>query len=265
MMLTPLKKSELEKFFDEESLKVLRFFIKKALISQPEPLIDQDPLPIQVPKEHIEQWIVQAIGGKSVGAGSYPVDIVHGTCGIDVKMLSAKTNAKGNLTSGDSGETSLAQNFKDSGASLDSLFKEKKYDQIVDGWKCILHNKLDNVCIEQNLNQIYYFFILRAQTKIHLCATSVDLSKIDNLKVLKGTDTNVFIDGLIDSSFGNGRIYKSKKRLELRLKPKHWYENNCTLDFDLDFNPPSIDIRQLLADGTLSDHEKDLCDFLLSD
>lgn len=265
MMLKPLSRSELEELFDERSLDVLRFYIKKAMISQPETLISQGPLAIQVPKEHIEQWIVQAIGGRPVGAGSYPVDIVHGTSGIDVKMLAAKTNDKGELTSGDSGETSLAQNFKDSGASLDGLFNEQKYDEILDGWKEILHNKLDKVCIEQNLNQIYYFFILRAKNNIHLCATSVDLSKIDTLKVLRGTDSSVFIDGLIDSNFGYGKIYKAKKRLELRLKPKHWYENNCTLDFNLDFSVPSKNIRQLLEDGTLSEYKKELCEFLIRD
>lgn len=265
MMLKPLNKAELEELFDERSLEVLRFYIKKAMIAQPEPLIGQNPLAIQVPKEHIEQWIVQSIGGRPVGAGSYPVDIVHGNYGIDVKMLAAKTNNNGDLTTGDSGETSLAQNFKDSGASLDSLFEEKKYNEILDGWKEILHNKLDNVCKEQNLEQIYYFFILRAQSKIHLCATSVDLSKIDSLKVLKGTDSSVFINGLIDSSFGNGKIYKAKKRLELRLKPKHWYENNFTLDFDLDFSVPAKNIRQLLEDGNLSEYKKKLCDFLMLD
>lgn len=92
MMLKPLNKAELEELFDERSLEVLRFYIKKAMIAQPEPLIGQNPLAIQVPKEHIEQWIVQSIGGKPVGAGSYPVDIVHGNYGIDVKMLAAKTN-----------------------------------------------------------------------------------------------------------------------------------------------------------------------------
>lgn len=264
-MLKALSRSELEELFDERSLEVLRFYIKKAMLAQPEPLVGQDPLAIQVPKEHIEQWIVQAIGGKPVGAGSYPVDIVHGTCGIDVKMLAAKTNNKGELTAGDSGETSLAQNFKDSGAGLDGLFKEEKYNEIVDGWKEILHNKLDNVCEEQHLDKIYYFFILRAKNKIHLCATSVDLSKIDTLEVLKGTDSSVFITGLIDSSFGYGKIYKAKKRLELRLKPKYWYDNNCTLDFDLDFSVPAKNIRQLLEDGNLSEYKKELCDFLMRD
>lgn len=265
MILTPLTKTQLEELFDARSLEVLRFFIKKAMISQPEILVGQSPLSIQVPKEHIEQWIVQAIGGKPVGAGSYAIDIVHNNLGIDVKMLAAKSNKYGELAASDSGETSLAQKFTDSGVDLDTMFKEKKYDEIVDGWKDILFKKLNRVCIEQSLNKIYYFFILRAENKFHLCATQVDIDQIEALSVLRGTDSSVFVDGLIDERFGNGKIYKAKKRLELRLKPKYWYECNYTLDFDLDFVVPARNIRQLLEDGNLSEYKKELCNFLMND
>ncbi|MGL6106105.1 hypothetical protein, partial [Romboutsia sp.] len=180
MILNPLTKAQLEELFDTRSLDVLRFYIKKAMIAQPEILVGQAPLGVQVPKEHIEQWIVQAIGGKPVGAGSYAIDIVHENSGIDVKMLSAKSTKNGELATSDSGETSLAQKFTDSGVDLDNMFKEKKYAEIVDGWKDILYKKLSRVCTEQSLDKIYYFFILRAENKFHLCATQVDISQIEN-------------------------------------------------------------------------------------
>lgn len=265
MVLKPLTRSELEDMFDERSLEVLRFYIKKAMIAQPEILVGQSPLGIQVPKEHIEQWIVQAIGGKPVGAGSYAIDIVHGNSGIDVKMLAAKSNKNGELATSDSGETSLAQKFTDSGVDLDNMFKERKYDEIVDGWKDILYKKLNRVRAEQSLDKLYYFFILRAENKFHLCATSVDVNKITDLKMLRATDSSVFIDGLIDERFGNSKIYKAKKRLELRLKPKYWHECNYTLDFDLDFVVPARNIRQLLEDGKLTEYKKELCEFLMND
>lgn len=265
MMLTPLNKNKLNELFDEDALKVLRFYMKKAMISQPEILVGQSPLSVQVPKEHIEQWIVQAIGGKPVGAGSYAVDIIHNNIGIDVKMLAAKTTKNGELATSDSGETSLAQKFTHSGVDLDILFKEKKYNEIVDGWKDILYNKLSRVCKEQSLHTIYYFFILRSDSKFHLCAAEVDISKIDNLKVLRGTDSSVFIDGLIDERFGNAKIYKAKKRLELRLKPKYWYECKYTLDFDLDFIIPARNIRQLLEENKLDEYKKELWEFLIND
>ncbi|MGG5461192.1 hypothetical protein [Clostridium sp. B9] len=265
MILKPVRKSELMEIFDETSLDVLRFYIKKAMLSQPEILIGQDPLSVQVPKEHIEQWIVQAIGGKPVGAGSYPVDIIHGKYGIDVKMLAAKTTKNGELANSDSGETSLAQKFTESGVALDEMFKERKYGDIVDGWKDILFNKLNRVCKEQSLEKIYYFFILRSEKNFHLCATSVDINEINNMDVLRGTDSSVFVSGLIDERFGNGKIYKAKKRLELRLKPKYWYEAGYTLDFDLDFIIPAKNIRNLIKEGSLEEYSRELYKFLINE
>lgn len=258
MILNPINKDELMKIFDETSLEVLRFYIKKAMISQPEILIGQAPLAVQVPKEHIEQWIVQAIGGRLVGAGSYPVDIIHGKYGIDVKMLAAKTKKNGELANSDSGETSLAQKFTESGVDLDDMFKNHRYDDIVDGWKNILFNKLNRVCQDESLEKIYYFFILRAERNFHLCATSVNINEIKNMSVLRETDSSVFVSGLIDERFGNGKIYKAKKRLELRLKPKYWYESGYTLDFDLDFRIPSKNIRELIKNGELKKYYEEL-------
>ncbi|MGU8654156.1 hypothetical protein ACV3RG_10480 [Clostridium perfringens] len=263
MILTPLTKNELMEIFDETSLEVIRFYIRKAMISQPEILVGQAPLLVQVPKEHIEQWIVQAIGGKAVGAGSYPVDIILNDCGIDVKMLAAKTTRNGELANSDSGETSLAQKFTESGVNLDTMFKERKFDEIVDGWKDILFKKLDKVCQEQSLKKIYYFFILRSEKAFHLCATSVDINEIKNMSVLKGTESSVFVNGLIDERFGNGKIYKAKKRLELRLKPKYWFESKYTLNFDLDFIVPAKNIRNLINEGSLNDYANELCEFLI--
>lgn len=265
MILNPVSKLELMEIFDETSLDVIRFYIKKAMISQPEILLGQEPLAVQVPKEHIEQWIVQAIGGRPVGAGSYPVDIIHGKYGIDVKMLAAKTTKNGELANSDSGETSLAQKFTESGVNLDVMFRDRRYSEIVDGWKDILFNKLSRVCKEQGLEKIYYFFILRSERSFHLCATSVDVNKIYDMNVLRGTESSVFVDGLIDERFGNGKIYKAKKRLELRLKPKYWYECGYTLDFNLDFIVPARNIRKLIEEGNLMEYKQQLCEFLTNE
>lgn len=264
-VLKPLNRQQLEELFDKRSLDVLRFFIKKAMIAQPEILVGQIPRGIQVPKEHIEQWIVQAIGGKPVGAGSYPIDIVHGTVGIDVKMLAAKTKNNGELSFSDSGETSLAQKFTDSGENLDDLFKNEKNEEIIEGWKRILYNKLNEVVVVQALEKVYYFFILRSESKIHLCAAEVNLDQISQLKMVKRTESSIFLQGLIDPSFGNAKIYKAKKRLELRLKPRHWYECGYTLDFDLDFEVRARNIRELMEYGTLYDYKKELCKFLMDE
>ena len=58
---------------------------------------------------------MQCLGADPVGSGSYPVDIINlnKKYGADAKMLSWN-GKKGSL----SGETSLAQKFKDLGGSL---------------------------------------------------------------------------------------------------------------------------------------------------
>ena len=111
-ILRPLPKDELNNFFSQYSLQVIQYFMNTSLFAQPEVYKDKDSLPIQIPKEHLEQWFVQALQVEAVGAGSYPIDILKSNkWGADVKMLSCKVDKNDMLTNGDSGETSLAQKF----------------------------------------------------------------------------------------------------------------------------------------------------------
>lgn len=265
MVLRPLNLSELRGIFDDVAIDVIKFFIKKSVFAQPERITGQQSLPIQVPKEHIEQWIVQAIGAIPVGAGNYGVDVVKpGVFGADVKMLSCKVDSHGNMCNSDSGETSLAQNFKDTGDSLDDLFKKKLYNKIVDGWKDIIKNKLEKVKIEQAIDKIYYFFILRAGTTFRLCGMEVNINELINIKPSNASASSLFIDNFIDSNYGNVKIYKAKKRMELRLRPKYWVENNMTLDFDLNFSSNNVDIRSLVINNKLNEYEDKLANIFTS-
>ena len=258
MILTPLSSEELQLIFDPTALKVLDLCMKKTLMAQPERLVGQPQLPIQVPKEHIEQWVVQAIGAIPVGAGSYPIDVIkQNEFGADIKMLSCKVNVSGDLSDTTSGETSLAQKFTNAGVNLDTAFANKEYDSITSDWCDILKAKLGRVEKEQGLDKIYYIFILRASTKFYLCATKVDVDKIDLMVANKdkSTPTSVFVDNVIDDNFGNAKIYKSKKRLELRLKPKYWVDNNYVITFDFsNYMPPMVDLRNLVEQGDASEY-----------
>lgn len=256
MVLRPLTLLELREIFDDTAIKVLEFFIKKSVFSQPERIYGQEYLPIQVPKEHIEQWVVQAIGAKPVGAGNYGVDVVKpGIFGADVKMLSCKVDNTGRVTNNDSGETSLAQNFKDTGISLDDMFKAKKYNEILDGWKEIIYNKLNKVKIEQAIDKIYYIFILRAGTSFRLCGMEVNLDELSNITVSGASDSSLFIDNFINADYGKVKIYKSKKRLELRLRPKYWVDHNMTINFDLNFKSEQVNIRELIENDQIKEYE----------
>ena len=259
MILEPLSLDELVDIFDETSVSVLKYYMKKAILLQPETLLGQEPLPIQIPKEHMEHWILQAIGGESVGAGNYPVDLIKDGSGFDIKMLSCKVDKNGELTNSDSGEASLAQKFTESGTNLDQLFIEKKYNQIVDSWIDILQDKFKKVIHKHNLKNIYYIFVLRAKNTFYLCGTKVNIDQIQNLKVKKVSGKSVFVDNLIDEKYGNGKIYQSKKRLELRLKPAAWVNSGYVMIFPMGFKVNSANIRELIEKGEISELKSEIC------
>ena len=264
LVLTPLSKSELSSFFDKNALKVIHFFLRKSIVSQPEKFEFQEDLPIQIPKEHIEQWIVQALGVSPIGAGSYPIDVISNNWGADIKMLSCKLDKFGNLTNADSGETSLAQKFGDGnfgdGNTLDGLFAQGRRELIWSKWQDILISKYNKVEEVHNVNNIYYFFILRAGTMFHLCGMKLDLTKLDNTSVNENRSTNdsIWINKFLENEYGHIKIYKAKKRLELRLKPKKWVENNMVISFDTNFKQISCNIREKILNNEINDYIDDI-------
>lgn len=260
MVLTPLSQQELTTFFDETAIKVIHFFLKKSIFSQPEKIEGQNDLPIQIPKEHIEQWVVQALGVRPIGAGSYPVDIISDTWGADVKMLSCKVDNDGNLTNADSGETSLAQKFGDGNFgdrnTLDALFASREYAFILDRWKEIIVNKYQRVITDHNIENIYYFIVLRADSQFHLCGIKVNLEELENanVNVTRSTNDSIYVNDFIDNNYGHIKIYKAKKRLELRLKPKYWVDNNRVITFNTNFEQINADIREKIENNQLKDY-----------
>ena len=259
-----MSRIELSKFFDSDALKVINFFLKKSIVSQPEKLHDQEDLPIQIPKEHIEQWIVQALGVNPIGAGSYPVDVIATNWGADVKMLSCKLDKKGNLKNADSGETSLAQKFGDEnfgdGNTLDDLFSQGRREFIWSKWQDILLEKYKKVENDHNITDIYYFIVLRAGSVFHLCGLKVNLLKLENTSINENRSTgdSIWIKNFIEDDYGHIKIYKAKKRLELRLKPKKWVEDNMVISFDTNFEQISADIREKIANDELDDYISDV-------
>ena len=253
-ILRPLSRKELNNFFSEHSLRVIQYFMNTSLFAQPEVFKDKTSLPIQIPKEHLEQWFVQALQVEAVGAGSYPIDILkENEWGADVKMLSCKVDKQDNLTNGDSGETSLAQKFKGTGISLDDMFKQEQYQEIIEGWTSIWKDKLVNVKTDKEIHSIYFFFFLRGSKKeSYICAFEVDIDNINTDTITQRdanskVDKSVFLNGVIDAKYGNSKIYKAKKRLELRLKPKNLLDDGFLLTIPTEI-PTKENIYQLVQD-----------------
>lgn len=254
-VIKPLEKEELLTFLDRKSQQVLKYFITKALFSQPEILPQQQAPPIQVPKEHIEQWFTQALKVKPIGAGSYPIDIynVENKWGADIKMLSVTTDEKGTITNQQSGEASLGQNFSDAGVDLDNLFKNKKHDQIKDKWVRLYKNKFESIKRSYPIEKVYYFFILRSASNFYLVGAKINVNFLDKVEVDKTrtTKNSVFLNGFIDSEYGNSKIYKAKKRLELRLLPRKWIDSGHSVIFRTNFKAIESDLREVIDDPNL--------------
>src|SRR3989344_349988 len=114
-VINPLTSKELLGFLDEKSKDIIKYFIIKSLFSQPEPKVGQKQLPIQIPKEHIEQWFTQS--------------------------LNIKLAKNGDVTNNDSGEAPLGQKFEGPGINLDAMFKANKYEDIKDQWANLYTDK----------------------------------------------------------------------------------------------------------------------------
>ena len=54
----------------------------------------------------------------------------------------------------------------------------------------------------------------------------------------------VFLQGFIDSEFGSTKIYKAKKRLELRLLSKKFIDNGYCIEFNSMDYPERKELRK---------------------
>lgn len=247
--MSPISRGELLDIMDENANDIIKYFIRKSLFSQPEVLPGQLPRAAQIPKEHIEQWFVQALGATPTGAGSYPVDIYDTDKGwaADIKMLNAKV-LNGRLSNSDSGEASLGQKFVGPGVELDSLFNTGKFEEIRELWLDIIREKEYRVLRDiPGVTHIKYLFILRAESSFYLVGCNLNGNRLANTTVNMSRTTNksVFLNGMIDPRLGNAKVYKAKKRLELRLRPKEWIDRGLFLEFKTDFSSYEADLSSI--------------------
>jgi len=275
MVLMPMSRQELGEIFTKRAIMIIQYFLDKAVFAQPEPMPRQKPLPFQAPQEHIEQWLVHALNVRHIGSGSSAVDIFKaGEWGADVKMMSCKMDEEtSSVIDADSGETSLAQKFSGTGNDLDTLFRTKEFAKICNGWKAILSEKLKSVLddTDKNIRTVYYFVVLRAGSSLHLCGLKIDPAAIDRVEVSNSTieyaennpgkETNsIWLDGMIDKRYGNVKIYKAKKRMELRLRPINWINDGLTIEFKMKSAPCETAISELTEEQLRSHIKTRLAD-----
>jgi hypothetical protein len=153
------------------------------------------------------EWIVsKAIeDGEMVGGGSNNVDIICGAIGIDVSVL----GLGGEFTN----EKSIMQNFKRSG-DLDSMFNDGKGEKAVRTFRKRLEKKY-----QDDLEEILYLIFICHKKHIYLTGLKLYPENIPNMEFVEFTKSNksIIIGNFIKNTYGNVKLYKSKKRLELRL------------------------------------------------
>lgn len=148
-----------------------------------------------------------------VGGGNSPIDLLIKEKGIGIDVAFLCLNGK------ETNEKSLMQNFKSSGENLDTLFKNKEYNNINNLFRKDYINKHLNAQEKYNIDKIYYMIFISAKNKIYITLLQSDLSAVINVEPkLHNTKNSVFCNNFISEKYGNVKIYKSKKRIELRLK-----------------------------------------------
>jgi len=160
-----------------------------------------------------EYWTAKASNGIEIGRGSGGMDVktVDGK-GIDVMCVIMKHNG--------SNEKSLTQNFSGAGAQLDNLFNERRDVEALSLFCERYKEKIRKAREDNNLTSMYLLAFISTQTDIFVVCFYLDETMIDEVRsggFVAGRDRNIIANGFIDPSEGNVKLYKSKKRLELRL------------------------------------------------
>ena len=251
MVLEEVKIDELNEIFDESSKKVLNYLLQRTVISYPEFLPNQNDTALYLEKKQCEQWIVQSLGLRPVGEGSYPIDGVDKKNGYDVSSLALGQTATGKMQS-QTGEKSLGQKFDDDnfgqdGENLDSLFNSGDYETIIEAWQKILKKKWGQTIRDQNLENLYLINLVlyKPDNRLLIFLLKINYEKLDNISKEKISEKSVWIKNFIDPKIGNAKIYKSKKRLELRLKPKEFIKNKSFLNFKIENKVNTKNLREI--------------------
>lgn len=189
------------------NLDILKKFVQEDLENNIEYFEDLDiTYKISDPKK--AEWILSKSIDKSklVGNGNTNIDInIDGKIGIDVSVLTLNNNF--------TNEKSIMQNFSNTG-ELDLLFNGKEGEKAVEIFKNKLIDKYTS-----NLDDIYYIIFICKKKNIYISCLKLNPCSIKNMKFAEFTKSykNIAINNFINKKFGNVRLYKSKKRLELRL------------------------------------------------
>lgn len=155
------------------------------------------------------EWILHKsiIKSKLIGNGNTNFDIMINDALIDVCVLTL--NKKSNYTN----EKSVLQNFKDS-ANLDQLFINKNDNDALNIYKKSLIKKYDLL----GTKSLYYIIFVCHNKNIFMCCLRLEPKNIKNITCngFSKKEKSIIVNNFINN-IGSTILYKSKKRMEIRL------------------------------------------------
>lgn len=159
------------------------------------------------------EWMVKkSVNGVLISSGNSAMDVVvSGDKSIDVGTLC--------LSGSQTNEKSIMQKFtEDVANNLDRLFENEDYENIVESFRDSYKIKINNFCEEnENIKKLYYLIFISTNQNIYLTGFKLNKENIDNIKFDCSIKKSVKIKNVIEPNYGNAKIYKSKKRIELRF------------------------------------------------
>ena len=149
--------------------------------------------------------------GKRVGEGHCPIDVVKDDKGIDVLCVC--------LNGLQTNEKSIMQNFSKCGNHLDTLFESGRYQEALSIFTKEYHKKLQNAIKTKQIEKLHYLAFISTNINVYMSVFKINLDCVLNIKYENITrqKKSIIFKGFIDDKFGITTLFKSKKRLEIRL------------------------------------------------
>lgn len=164
-------------------------------------------------EDEFSEWFIEKVtGGQQIGKGHIAMDVKTGAGdGVDVFCII--------MNKVESNEKSLIQNFKKTGKDLDILFKEQKFEEAIQMFMGNYKDKLDEVIRTKGMRGLYYLGFISTVDEVFLVNFKINVENIQKVGVKKATKggVSIFLKNFIRPEDGNVKLYKSKKRVELRL------------------------------------------------
>ena len=159
----------------------------------------------------MEYITAKCINGTRVGEGHCPIDVTKDNKGIDILCVCLN----GTMTN----EKSIMQNFSNCGNNLDNLFENGKYQETLSLFIKEYHIKLLNAKKTKNINKLYYCAFISTDINVYISVFKINLECISNIKYENITKKkkSIKFKGFIDDKYGFTKLFKSKKRLEIRF------------------------------------------------